>query len=110
MAFASIALLLSVILTIVVWEISLQSIIPEDAEAEEALAGVFAIIILALPLVFGTIISGVLSAIFAPLSFTLLRKSSVKALSIIGIVYGSIFSLLFVADVVRFILFITSVY
>ena len=109
--FATIAALLVILLTYVSWQINFiamrESI--DEEEAGEAFGLVFAYIIMALPLL-GSIIGGfVLSAVFAPLSFAVLRKSSIHALSVLGFVYGIFFSLAGVSAVIRFILMMTGV-
>ena len=109
--FATIAALLVILLTFVSWQINfiaLRESIDEE-EAGEVFGLVFALIIMALPLL-GSIIGGfVLSAIFAPLSFAVLRKSSIHELSVLGLVYGIFFSLAGASAVIRFILMMTGV-
>ncbi|MCR5692691.1 MAG: hypothetical protein K6G74_01795 [Bacilli bacterium] len=109
--FATIAALLVILLTYVSWQIdfiALRESINEE-EAGEVFGLFFALIIMALPLL-GSIIGGfVLSAIFAPLSFAVLRKSSIHELSVLGLVYGIFFSLAGASAVIRFILMMTGV-
>ena len=109
--FATIAVLLVILLTYVSWQINFIAMRESfDEEGEEGTLGlVLAFIFMVLPLL-GAIIGGfVLSAIFAPLSFAVLRKSSIHELSVLGLVYGIFFSLAGASAVIRFVLMMTGV-
>ncbi len=111
MVLASIAMVAVLLVSFLIWGISFQKVIDSTGEdAGEAIGDIFAIIFLSIPLIMGCFANAVLTAVFAPLSLFLLRKSANKTLSIFGIVYGSIFFLALALTILRFVLFANAIY
>ena len=105
---STIAIFIVAILLLFVWNINFKEIVDsvnEEGGVGDALAAIFAIILLALPFLGASALAVIISAVFAPLTLVKLRKSSSKAFSIVGLVYGIAFVVVVIATVVRVVLF-----
>jgi hypothetical protein len=105
---STIAIFVIVLLSLLVWSINFKEIVDsanEEGGVGDALAAIFAIILLALPFLGASALIVIISAVFAPLTLVKLRKSSSKAFSTVGLVYGIAFIVAFIATVVRVVLF-----
>jgi len=105
---STIAIFIVAILLLFVWNINFKEIVDsvnEEGGVGDALAAIFAIILLALPFLGASALAVIISAVFAPLTLVKLRKSSSKAFSIVGLVYGIAFIVVVIATVVRVVLF-----
>ena len=81
----------------------------ESGDGGTVFAAILAIIFLSFPFLGGCVIIVLVSAVFAPLSFAMLTKSSSKPISIIGFVYGGLFTAACVATVIRVVLWAVAV-
>lgn len=109
---STIAILIVVLLSLFVWSINFKEIVDsanEEGGVGDALAAIFAIILLALPFLGASALTVIISAVFAPLTLVKLRKSSSKAFSIVGLVYGIAFIVAVIATVVRVVLFFLTI-
>lgn len=109
---ATLAIIIVAFVSMFIWSINFKEIVDSASESGDGGAvfgAVLAIILLSLPFLGGALIIVVLSAVFAPLSFALLTKSSAKAISIMGIIYGTLFSLAFVATIIRVVLYLIAI-
>ena len=104
---STIAIFIVAILLLFVWSINFKEIVDSADEGGElnGLAIFFAAIFLALPFLVALALTVIISAVFAPLTLVKLRKSSSKAFSTVGLVYGIAFIVAFIATVVRVVLF-----
>ena len=105
---ATLALIIVAYVSVFVWSINFKEIVDsanEEGGVGDALAAIFAIILLALPFLGASALIVIISAVFAPLTLVKLRKSSSKAFSTVGLVYGIAFIVAFIATVVRVVLF-----
>ena len=110
MVIITILIVISLLFAAITWSINFKSIVPEDATNEEKLGGVFAILILSVPFLLSLLGEAILLIIATPLSFALLRKSCVPALSKFGTIYGIASIVLLLAAVGRFLLFYFMIY
>lgn len=110
MVIITILLAVTLFFAAITWSIDFKTIVPEDATSEEKLGGVFAILILSVPFLLSLLGEAILLAITTPLSFALLRKSCVPALSKFGTIYGIASIVLLLAAVGRFLLFYFMIY
>ena len=109
---STIAIFIVAILLLFVWNINFKEIVDsanEEGGVGDALAAIFAIILLALPFLGASALAVIISAVFAPLTLVKLRKSSSKAFSIVGLVYGIAFIAAVIATVVRAVLFFSGI-
>jgi hypothetical protein len=109
---STIAIFIVAILLLFVWNINFKEIVDsanEEGGLGDALAAIFAIILLALPFLGASALTVIISAVFAPLTLVKLRKSSSKAFSIVGLVYGIAFIVAVIATVVRAVLFFSGI-
>ncbi len=108
---STIAIFVVVLLSLFVWSINFKEIV-DSAEEEGGVNGLaifFATIFLALPSLVASALTVIISALFAPLTLVKLRKSSSKAFSIVGLVYGIAFIVAVIATVVRAVLFFSGI-
>ena len=108
---STIAIFVVVLLSLFVWSINFKEIV-DSAEEEGGVNGLaifFATIFLALPSLVASALTVIISALFAPLTLVKLRKSSSKAFSIVGLVYGIAFIVAVIATVVRVVLFFSGI-
>lgn len=109
---STIAIFIVAILLLFVWSVNFKEIVDsagEEGGVGDALAAIFAIILLALPFLGASALTVIISAVFAPLTLVKLRKSSSKAFSIVGLVYGIAFIAAVIATVVRVVLFFLAI-
>lgn len=109
---STIAIFVVVLLSLFIWAMNFKEIIDsanEQGDLGGALGAVFVIIVLALPFLGASVLIVIISAVFAPLSLVKLRKSSSKAFSIVGLVYGIAFIVAVIATVVRVVLFFATI-
>ena len=108
---ATIAILIVAYISVFIWSINFKEIV-DAAKGEDmgtAFAAIFAVIFLSLPFLGGCLLIVLITAPLAPLSFGMLTKSSSKPISILGYVYGSLFSLALVATIIRVVLYAVAV-
>lgn len=108
---ATLAIIIVAFVSMFIWSINFKEIL-DSAEGEDmgtAFAAIFAVILLSLPFLGGALIIVVLSAVFAPLSFGMLTKSSSKPISIIGYVYGGLFAASLIATIIRVVLYAVAI-
>ena len=110
MVISTIFTLVCILFTIIMWAMGIMTIIPEDGEAGEVIGAILAIIVIAGPFILMVFAEALLNLIFAPLSFFLLRKSTIKGLSICGMIYFILNILMLLSAVARFLLFYFGVY
>ena len=109
---STIAIFVVVILSLLVWAMNFKEIIDsanEQGDLGGALGAVFAIILLALPFLGASVLIAIIGCVFAPLTLVKLRKSSSKAFSIVGLVYGIAFIVAVIATIVRVVLFFVTI-
>ncbi len=110
MVITTIFMLVCALFTTIMWAMGIMTIIPEDGEAGEVLGAVIALIVIAGPFILMVFAEALLNLIFAPLSFFLLRKSSVKVLSVFGLIYFIASIVFLLSAVARFLLFYFGIY
>ena len=108
---STIAIFIVALLLLFVWSINFKEIVDSADQGGElnGLAIFFAAIFLALPFLVASVLTVIISAVFAPLALVKLRKSSSKAFSIVGLVYGIAFIVAVIATVVRAVLFFSGI-
>lgn len=109
---ATLALIIVAYVSVFVWSINFKEIVDSASESGDGgtvFAAILAIIFLSFPFLGGCVIIVLVSAVFAPLSFAMLTKSSSKPISIIGFVYGGLFTSACVATVIRVVLWAVAV-
>ena len=107
---ATLALIIVAYVSVFVWSINFKEIVDSASESGDGgtvFAAILAIIFLSFPFLGGCVIIVLVSAVFAPLSFAMLTKSSSKPISII--VYGGLFTAACVATVIRVVLWAVAV-
>lgn len=105
---ATLAIIIVAFVSMFIWSINFKEIVDsasESGDGGEVFGAILAIIFLSLPFLGGCLVIVVLSAIFAPLSFGMLTKSSSKPISIIGYVYGGLFAASLIAAIIRVVLY-----
>ena len=105
---ATLAIIIVAFVSMFIWSINFKEIVDsasESGDGGEVFGAILAIIFLSLPFLGGCLVIVVLSAIFAPLSFGMLTKSSSKPISIIGYVYGGLFAASLIATIIRVVLY-----
>ena len=105
---STIAIFIVALLLLFVWSINFKEIVDSATDEEGGVNGLaifLATIFLALPFLGASALAVIISAVFAPLTLVKLRKSSSKAFSIVGLVYGIAFIVVVIATVVRVVLF-----
>jgi len=108
---STIAIFIVALLLLFVWSLNFKEIV-DSADEEEGLNGLaifLATIFLALPFLGASVLIAIIGCVFAPLTLVKLRKSSLKAFSIVGLVYGVAFIVAVIATVVRVVLFFSGV-
>ena len=108
---STIAIFIVALLLLFVWSLNFKEIVDSADEGGElnGLAIFLATIFLALPFLVASVLTVIISAVFASLTLVKLRKSSSKAFSIIGLVYGIAFIVAVIATVVRVVLFFSGI-
>ena len=108
---STIAIFVVVLLSLFIWSINFKEIVDSADEGGElnGLAIFLATIFLALPFLVASVLIAIIGCVFAPLTLVKLRKSSSKAFSIVGLVYGIAFIVAFIATVVRAVLFFSGI-
>ena len=109
---ATLAIIIVAFVSMFIWSINFKEIVDSASESGDGGAvfgAVLAIILLSLPFLGGALIIVVLSAVFAPLSFGMLTKSSSKPISIIGDVYGGLFAASLIATIIRVVLYAVAI-
>lgn len=109
---ATLAIIIVAFVSTFIWSINFKEIVDsasESGDGGEVFGAILAIIFLSLPFLGGCLVIVVLSAIFAPLSFGMLTKSSSKPISIIGYVYGGLFAASLIAAIIRVVLYAVAV-
>ncbi|MBP5217258.1 MAG: hypothetical protein J6038_05450 [Bacilli bacterium] len=110
MVISSIFLVVCLLFTAIMWSLGIMTIIPEEGEAGEVIGAIIAIIVIAGPFILMVFAEALLNLIFAPLTFFLLRKSTIKGLSVCGMIYFILNILMLLSAVGRFLLFYFGVY
>ena len=108
---STIAIFIVALLLLFVWSLNFKEII-DSADEEGGVNGLaifFATIFLALPFLVASVLIAIIGCVFAPLTLVKLRKSSSKAFSIAGLVYGIAFIAAVTATVVRVVLFFSGI-
>ena len=108
---STIAIFIVALLLLFVWSLNFKEIVDSADEGGElnGLAIFLATIFLALPFLVASVLTVIISAVFASLTLVKLRKSSSKAFSIVGLVYGIAFIVAVIATVVRAVLFFSGI-
>ena len=109
---STIAIFIVALLLLFVWSLNFKEIVDSATDEEGGVNGIaifFAAIFLALPFLMASALNVIISAVFAPLTLVKLRKSSSKAFSIVGLVYGIAFIAVVIATVVRAVLFFSGI-
>lgn len=109
---ATLAIIVVAFVSMFIWSINFKEIVDsasESGDGGEVFGAILAIIFLSLPFLGGCLVIVVLSAIFAPLSFGMLTKSSSKPISIIGYVYGGVFAASLIAAIIRVVLYAVAI-
>ena len=106
---STIAIIIVALLSFLVWSINFKEIVDtaKGDDLGDAFGAIFAVILLALPFLGFSLIIVIIGCVFAPLSLVKLRKSSSKAFSIVGLVYGIALILVVAATILRVVLFFT---
>ena len=102
---STIAIFIVALSLLFVWSLNFKEIV-DSADEEGGVNGLaifLATIFLALPFLVASVLTVIISVVFVPLTLVKLHKSSSKAFSIVGLVYGII------ATVVRVVLFFMGV-
>ena len=108
---STIAIFVVVLLSLFIWSINFKEIVDSADEGGElnGLAIFLATIFLALPSLVASVLIAIIGCVFAPLTLVKLRKSSSKAFSIVGLVYGIAFIVAVIATIVRVVLFFVTI-
>ena len=108
---STIAIFIVALFLLFVWSINFKEIVDSADQGGElnGLAIFLATIFLALPSLVASALTVIIGCVFAPLTLVKLRKSSLKAFSIVGLVYGIAFIVAFIATVVRVVLFFSGI-
>ena len=109
---ATLAIIIVAWISVFIWSINFKEIVDSASESGDGGAvfgAILAIIFISLPFLGGALIIVVLSAVFAPLSFGMLTKSSSKPISIIGYVYGGLFAASLIATIIRVVLYAVAI-
>lgn len=103
---ATFAILVAAFCTYFVWSINFQEIVDtaKSGDFEDAMAVIMAILMLSVPFLAAGVINVLIALIFGPLCLAKLRKSSIKVLSILGIVYGLAFFGTAIASVAKIVM------
>ena len=108
---STIAIFIVALFLLFVWSINFKEIVDSADQGGElnGLAIFLATIFLALPSLVASALTVIIGCVFAPLTLVKLRKSSLKAFSIVGLVYGIAFIAAVIATVVRLVLFFSGI-
>ncbi len=108
---STIAISIVALLLLFVWSINFKEIVDSADQGGElnGLAIFLAAIFIALPFLMASALTAIIGCVFAPLTLVKLRKRSLKAFSIVGLVYGIAFIAAVIATVVRLVLFFLGI-
>ena len=109
---ATIAVIVVAFSVVLIWSINFRELgesAPEEGDPLGTTIEVFfALLFVSVPFLGASLLAVAVSAVFAPLSFAKLTKSSLKPISIIGVVYGLALSVAIAATIVRAVFFFTG--
>ena len=109
---ATIAVIVVAFSVVLIWSINFRELGESAPEGGDHLGTTievfFSLLLVSIPFLGASLLAVVVSAVFAPLSFAILAKSSLKPISIIGVVYGLALSVAIAATIVRAVFFFTG--
>ncbi len=108
---ATIAIIIVAMCSWLIWSINFQEILEAGKTGEygDAIGAAIAAFVVFVPVFGASVLTLLISIVFAPLTLIKLRKSSDTTFSTIGIIYGIAFIILGLAAIGRFILFVMNV-
>ena len=108
---ATIAIIIVAMCSWFIWTINFQEILEAGKTGEygDAIGAAIATFVVFVPFFGASVLTLLISVVFAPLTLVKLRKSSDTTFSTIGIIYGIAFIILGLAAIGRFILFTMNV-
>ena len=108
---ATIAIIIVAMCSWFIWSINFQEILETGKTGEygDAIGAAIATFVVFVPFFGASVLTLLISIVFAPLTLIKLRKSSDTTFSTIGIIYGIAFIILGLAAIGRFILFTMNV-
>ena len=108
---ATIAIIIVAMCSWFIWSINFQEILEAGKTGDDgdAIGAAIATFVVFVPFFGASVLTLLISIVFAPLTLIKLRKSSDTTFSTIGIIYGIAFIILGLAAIGRFILFTMNV-
>ncbi len=105
---ATLVLAVCVFCILFIWSINFQEIVQtvKDGNPADEMAAILAVLMLSIPFLAAGAINVLLALIFGPLCLGMLRKSSIKVFSILGILYGIALFGTAIASVARIVMYI----